>query len=162
MVEWNAINRSRVFLGILLVSLVLIMMVSIIGSKQDQQFLLNTSRYKQGIQYVNSARYKEAITIFASLDPGFRNSPQVYYYTAFSYAAQKNYKQAAAYMYKAQEARPQFVTDANFLYEFGRDLYFINHYEDARRYLAKALTLTKDPVLIQKIVDLQKQIDAKS
>ncbi len=137
----NRLTRNKIFwlvLGIVIVSLLL---AGGLAKKQNLLLAQHEETYQQGVATLQSGDFRKAIQLFASLPPGYGDSFQALYYTAFAYSHLKDFSQARSYMQKAQEARPAFLADPQFLVEYGEILYETGDFELSRLYLTRALNL---------------------
>ena len=137
----NKLTRNKVFLWVL--GIVVISLLTAGGWAQKQTRLLaqHEQTYQQGVATLQSGDFQKAIQLFSSLPPGYGDSFQALYYTAFAYSHLKDFSQARNYMQKAQEARPAFLADPQFLVEYGEILYETGDFELSRLYLTRALNL---------------------
>ncbi|NLT20456.1 MAG: hypothetical protein GXY16_05605 [Syntrophomonadaceae bacterium] len=150
----NSTQRNKIFIVLITVLTIGILISAILGYNQDRKIEANFKKYQYGVQLMNAGQNQKAIEVFNSLDPDFRDSGEIYYYTAFCYANLKEYPQAVKYMKKAQDARSPFLLDQYFLYEFGQYLYYIGEVDQSRLYLKQSLKFANDPELIDKINQL--------
>ena len=137
----NRLTRNKIFWLVLGVVIVSLLLAGGLAKKQNLLLAQHEETYQQGVATLQSGDFRKAIQLFSSLPPGYGDSFQALYYTAFAYSHLKDFSQARSYMQKAQEARPAFLADPQFLVEYGEILYETGDFELSRLYLTRALNL---------------------
>jgi tetratricopeptide (TPR) repeat protein len=154
--------RNYIFMAILSLAIIIIIMASVVGGRQDRAYRDNYNRYQQASQLIKEQKYAQAQQILSHLDTDSQASYQVLYMQAFCAEKLGDLTAAAQLMQKARETRPAMLREQKYLVEYGIILYKSGDFEQAQLYLQESLKYSQDAATSQTARSYLAEIDKKS
>ncbi|MBM7609061.1 putative Zn-dependent protease [Lysinibacillus composti] len=114
-----------------------VIVANVMASKQDKQFSMEDTLYKQATELHSQGNNTEAATYIKELLKLQSESEAVNYLGAVIAASNNEMQQAATLLQKTLDINPYKVEDPMFMLQFGETLYHIERYDDAKIVLTR-------------------------
>ncbi|WP_336046118.1 tetratricopeptide repeat protein [Solibacillus ferritrahens] len=135
--QFTESTRKYILIGFVAFIIVGFISAKVLGSKQDEEFLVDDTLYQQANQLYNEGNYPAAGELIDDLLLRQPNSEIVNYLGGLINANNGNYKQSAILLQKTMDINPHKVEDPMFMLQFGEVLLFAERFEDSKIVLEK-------------------------
>lgn len=154
-------TRNLIFYVLLCLGVVCFVVTGSLGSRQDTRYTSDYSLFQQGNSMVAQGNYVQAGQILGSLLETHPDSYLLMWQYAFCLSQERKFSEAEQYYTQARLQRPFVLEDPQFLYAAGLNYANLGQFAEARKYLARAQSLSTDKNLSDAAKTLLQQIDGK-
>lgn len=135
--QFTESTRKYILIGLIAFIIVGFITAKVLASKQDEEFLVDDTLYKQASQLYNDGNYAAAGELINDLLLRQPNSEIVNYLGGLISANKGDYKQSAILLQKTLDINPHKVEDPMFMLQYGEVLFFAERYKDSKIVLEK-------------------------
>lgn len=150
-IQFVRLASNYFFYIILLATLLVLLISSFIGEKQDKQFIQDGIKLSQVEKYDSEGNLDKAEPLLAELVQKYPKSYLLLQKYAEIQVKKGNHQLAVSYFRKAQEEFPFIVKKTSYSLQMGESLYYIKEYNKAAKYLQIARLTNINIVEKQKI-----------
>lgn len=152
-------KRNLIFFTLIFISIANIVVLSILGAKQDARFIADNEVYQNATNMLNQGRYFEAEYALDNLIQTYPNDYMLQWNYAISLFSQGKIRAASQAYDNLRAQRPLIVNDQDYLVQHGQVLYALGDYKNAQKEFLQALKI--NPGFTNKLQPILNQIKNK-